>query len=102
MRSLMRRYLMPYWRPIVLGVILVLMQAIAALSQPTLNAYIIDNGVTKGDTGYIVTVGGLMLLVAALQAGCAIASGYLAARVAMDSGVTYAERCSAGCRASPR
>lgn len=86
MREILRRYLMPYWKLIVPGVVLVLMQAIAALYQPTLNADLIDKGIARGDTGYILTIGGFMLLAAALQAGCAVASGYLAARVAMGFG----------------
>ena len=40
----------------------------------------------KGDTGYIGTMGGYMLLVAVLQTACAIASAYLAAKAAMAFG----------------
>ena len=36
-------------------------QTLAALYLPTLNADIIDGGVIKGDTGYILKTGGLML-----------------------------------------
>jgi ATP-binding cassette subfamily B multidrug efflux pump len=86
MRRLLVTYLKPYWKLILPGVVLVLMQAIAALYLPTLNADIINNGVAKSDTHYILQYGGYMLLVAALQTACTIASAYLAARVAMGFG----------------
>jgi len=85
-KRLLVTYLRPYWRLIVPGVVLVLMQAIAALSLPTLNADIIDNGVTRSDTGYILKYGGFMLIVAGIQTACSIASGYLGARAAMGFG----------------
>ncbi len=86
MKRLLLQYLRPYWRLILPGVIIVLMQAIAALYLPTLNADIINNGVAKSDTGYILRFGGYMLLVAGLQTACAIGSGYLAAKASMSFG----------------
>ena len=86
MRRLLGTYLKPYWKLILPGVILILLQAIAALYLPTLNADIINNGVAKGDTGYIGTMGAYMLLVTLLQTACAVSSAYLAARSAMGFG----------------
>lgn len=86
MRRLLVTFLKPYWTLILPGVAFVLLQAIAALYLPTLNADLINNGVAKGDTGYIGKVGGFMLMVAALQAGCSIASTYFASRAAMGLG----------------
>ncbi|OFW57210.1 MAG: multidrug ABC transporter ATP-binding protein [Actinobacteria bacterium RBG_16_64_13] len=86
MRRLLAVYLRPYWRSIVVIVVLLLVQAIANLYLPTLNARIINNGVVTGDTGYIATMGGYMLLVALLQTACAVASTYLAARSGMALG----------------
>ena len=51
----------PYTRTITLVVLLQLVQTLATLYLPTLNADIIDNGVVKGDTGYILRIGGVML-----------------------------------------
>ena len=51
---LLRTHLRPYRRPIALLVLLQLLQTCATLYLPTLNADIIDNGVVKGDTGYIL------------------------------------------------
>ncbi|MFJ6214627.1 ABC transporter ATP-binding protein [Streptomyces sp. NPDC092296] len=83
---LLRSYLRPYTRPIVLLVLLQLVQTLAALYLPTLNADIIDQGVVKGDTGYILTTGGLMIAVTVLQIICAIGAVYFGARTAMSVG----------------
>jgi ATP-binding cassette subfamily B protein len=61
-------------------------QSIASLFLPTLNADIIDNGVIKGDTGYIMQVGGVMLLITLAQVACAIAAVYFGAKAAMGLG----------------
>ena len=58
----------------------------AALLLPSLNAAIIDNGVAKGDTGYIWRTGGMMLGVTLVQVGCSIWATYLGARTAMSFG----------------
>lgn len=83
---LMRTYLRPYTAVIVVIVVLQLIQAIGNLALPSLNADIIDNGVAKGDTAYILRVGGLMLAVTLVQAAAAITAVYYAARTAMGIG----------------
>ena len=54
MIGLLRTYLRPYPRPIVLVIGLLLVQAIGNLYLPDLNGDIINNGVAKGDTDYIL------------------------------------------------
>ncbi|MGD3110110.1 ABC transporter ATP-binding protein [Streptomyces sp. YGL11-2] len=83
---LARAHLRPYRRSISLIVLLQLIQTLATLYLPTLNADVIDNGVVKGDTGYIFRVGGFMIAVTALQVVCAIAAVYFGARTAMGLG----------------
>jgi ATP-binding cassette subfamily B protein len=83
---LLRRYLRPYLGAITAVVALQLVGTIAALYLPSLNADIIDNGVAKGDTGYIVVVGAVMLGVTLAQIACSIAAVFLAARTAMRLG----------------
>ncbi|MFE6775982.1 ABC transporter ATP-binding protein [Streptomyces sp. NPDC057702] len=83
---LLRAYLRPYARPIAAIVALQFIQTLATLYLPTLNADIIDNGVVKGDTDYILRVGGVMLAVTLLQMACAIGAVYLSARTAMALG----------------
>lgn len=83
---LARAHLRPHRRSISLIVLLQLIQTLATLYLPTLNADIIDNGVVKGDTGYILGLGGLMIAVTLLQILCAIGAVYLGARTAMALG----------------
>ena len=83
---LLRDYLRPYSRPLALVVLLQLVQTLATLFLPTLNADIIDNGVIKGDTSYIMHTGGLMLAVALVQIVCAVGAVYLGARTSMALG----------------
>lgn len=84
--KLLRQYAKPYGGAIAIVVVLQLIQTIASLYLPTLNADIIDNGVSKGDTGYIMKIGGFMLLVSLGQVVCAIIAVYFGARAAMGFG----------------
>ncbi|MFC4223194.1 ABC transporter ATP-binding protein [Lysinibacter cavernae] len=80
---LLGRYLRPHW-PLLVGVVFFqLAQSIASLYLPTLNADIIDNGVAKGDTGYIMSTGAIMLGITVLQVACSIAAVYFGAKAAM-------------------
>jgi ATP-binding cassette subfamily B protein len=82
----LRRFLRPYGRDVAIVVVLQVIQTLAALSLPSLNADIIDNGVLTGDTGYIWRTGALMLAITAVQVSCAIGAVYLGARTAMAAG----------------
>ena len=86
MIALFRRYLRPYAASISVVLVLLLVQALGNLYLPDLNADIIDEGVVKGDTEYILRVGGLMLLVTAVLGVAAVVGVYLSARVAMGFG----------------
>ena len=79
-------YLKPYWKQITLVIVLLLVQAMANLYLPNLNANIINNGIAKGDTQYILRTGGFMLLVTLLLALCAVVSVYWGSRTAMSFG----------------
>ncbi|TDT95274.1 ATP-binding cassette subfamily B protein [Streptomyces sp. 846.5] len=83
---LLRTHLGPYTRPMGVLVLLQLIQTIATLYLPTLNADIIDQGVIKGDTTYILQTGGIMLGVTVAQVVCAIGAVYFGARTAMALG----------------
>ncbi|MDQ0683707.1 ATP-binding cassette subfamily B multidrug efflux pump [Streptomyces sp. B4I13] len=83
---LLRTYLRPYRKPIALLVLLQLLQTCATLYLPTLNAHIIDNGVVEGDTGYILTFGGVMIAVSLAQVVCNIGAVYYGARTASALG----------------
>jgi ATP-binding cassette subfamily B protein len=83
---LLRSYLAGYRRPITGLLILSLAGTMAALLLPSLNAAIIDEGVAKGDTGFIWRTGGVMLAVTLVQVGCSIGATYLGAKTAMSFG----------------
>jgi ATP-binding cassette subfamily B multidrug efflux pump len=83
---LLRAYLASYRRPIAGLLVLSLAGTMAALLLPSLNAAIIDEGVAKGDTGYIWRTGEMMLAVTLVQVGCSIWATYLGAKVAMSFG----------------
>lgn len=80
---LLGRFLRPHW-PLLIGVIVFqLAQSLLSLWLPTLNADVTDNGIAKGDTGYIMAVGAEMLGVTLVQVACAITAVYFGAKVAM-------------------
>src|SRR6202011_2389418 len=79
-------YLRPYAGPVTLVVSLLLIQSIANLYLPNLNADIINNGVTKGDIGYIWRIGAIMLALAVVVGILAIVAVYFASRASMGFG----------------
>ena len=84
--KLLVRYLRPYW-PLLIGVVVFqLAQSIASLYLPALNADIIDDGVAKGDTGYILRTGGVMLLITLGQIAASILAVYFGAKASMALG----------------
>jgi ATP-binding cassette subfamily B protein len=83
---LLGEYLRPQRRLLAAVVVFQLAASIASLYLPTLNADIIDQGVAKGDTDYILRIGGMMLMVTLLQIACTIAAVYFGAKAAMALG----------------
>ena len=86
MKDLLTKFLKPYWKLIVLTIVLLLAQAMSNLYLPSLNADIINNGVAKSDTRYIIKTGSFMLVVTLLLAACTIASSYLSSKISMSFG----------------
>ncbi|WP_173923385.1 ABC transporter ATP-binding protein [Agromyces sp. Marseille-P2726] len=84
--KLLLRYLKPY-RWLLLGVLVFqFASALGSLYLPSLNADIIDEGVAKGDTGYIWSTGAFMLAISLGQITAAIIATYFAAKAAMRVG----------------
>src|ERR1700737_5366438 len=77
---LLTTYLRPYAGPVALVVSLLLIQSIANLYLPNLNADIINNGVIKGDVGYIWRIGAIMLALAVGVGILAIVAVWFASR----------------------
>ena len=79
-------HLKPYWRDLLLVLILQTIATIMSLYLPTLNARIIDEGVVPGDTSIIWRSGGLMLLFSLIQAAAQIVAIWFGSKVAMSLG----------------
>src|SRR5215831_10033207 len=80
------RFLKPFRASILIVFVLVFLQCLANLYLPTLTADIVNNGVVKGNTNYILQVGGIMLLVTLVGTICAVAGSFYSARVAIGFG----------------
>jgi len=83
---ILRDYLRPYRGLLVVLVLLQLAGTIASLYLPSLNGRIIDDGVAKGDTDFILRAGGWMLAVSFGQIIATVAATYLGARSAAGLG----------------
>src|SRR6195256_473155 len=83
---LLRRHVPPYGGAVAIVTVLLLVQSIANLYLPNLNADIINNGVSKGDTDYIWRTGLLMLGVTLLLGVLSVVGVYFASRASMGVG----------------
>lgn len=84
--TLARKYLGPYRWAVVAVLVLQLVQTLAALYLPSLNADIIDDGVVVGDIGHIWRIGGWMLVVSLGQVVASVVAVYFGAQVATAFG----------------
>ena len=84
--TLLRERLAPYrnWLAAVVG--LQFVSVVAMLYLPSLNADIIDNGIVRGDIGYIWRYGGVMVVVSLAQVICTVIAVFFSARTAMSFG----------------
>ena len=84
--TLLRRFLPRYAAQTWFVLFLLLIQSLANLYLPNLNADIINNGVAKADTDYIWRTGGVMLVVTLLLGILAVIAVYFASRTSMGVG----------------
>ncbi|ORA44853.1 ABC transporter ATP-binding protein [Mycolicibacterium celeriflavum] len=84
--ALLRQYARPYRAPLAAVATLQLISTLASLYLPTVNAAIIDDGVTTGNLRRIIELGGVMLAVTALQVVCAVGAVYFGSRAGMGVG----------------
>ncbi len=83
---LFKTYLLPYRKLLLAVVGLQFIQVMCTLLLPTLNADIIDKGILKNNTGYIMRMGAIMLGVTLVQVVFAIWATYYGAKAAMAFG----------------
>ncbi len=72
------KYLKPYTWQCVVGPLAKLAEAVLELYLPLLMARVIDEGVIKGDTAYILRMGGVMLGIITVGLLCALVCQYVA------------------------
>ncbi|MGE5421843.1 MAG: ABC transporter ATP-binding protein [Ignavibacteriales bacterium] len=80
------RFLKPYRLSVAAVFALVFLLTMSELYLPTLMADIVDIGIVNRDVGYIVRIGGWMLVIAGLGTICSVSVSYLAARNAVGLG----------------
>ena len=80
------RFLRPYRLELVLGPLFKLLEAIFELIVPVVMARIIDNGIAGKDTGYVLRMSGLIVLLGVCGLGFSLTCQYLAARCAFGYG----------------
>ena len=83
---ILKEYLRPYYGQLGLVLLLQLVANGAALYLPTLNARIVDDGIATGNTGLIMQLGALMLVITVVQMAGQIGAVWFGARSAMAFG----------------
>jgi ATP-binding cassette subfamily B multidrug efflux pump len=83
---LLRVHVRPYRGSVALIVLLQCTQVGGTLLLPALGAALIDNGVVKQDSGYVSRVGAMMVAIALVQVGGAVAAARLNSRTSMGMG----------------
>ena len=80
------RYLKYFKKQVILGPLFKLTEAVFELIVPLVMASIIDVGVKNQDMGYVLRMGGVLLLLGAVGLGCALTCQYFAARASQGVG----------------
>ena len=89
---LMRSYLLPYKKLLWAVLIFQIVAVTATMTLPTLNAMLIDNGILKGNTHYILKIGAVMLVLSLIQAVFGISSTWFGSRAGMGFGRDVRDR----------
>ncbi len=88
MKTLLR-YVKPYIKECILAPLFKLLEAILELLVPLIMAAIIDGGILKGDTGYVLRMGGVLVGLGLLGFVAAITAQFFAARAAVGVAADY-------------
>jgi ATP-binding cassette, subfamily B, multidrug efflux pump len=83
---LLRTFLAKYRKPLMVVVVLQLVQSLAGLYLPSLNAKVINKGIVAGNSAYIRSTGLLMVLITLAQVSFSVAAVYFGAKAAMGFG----------------
>lgn len=81
-------HLRAYKKQLIIGPFFKLLEAVFELTIPIFMSMLIDNGIAKGDHGYILRTGGLMLLLIACGLCCALVCQYSASVASQGVGTS--------------
>ena len=84
----LKRFLGQYKKHIILGPFFKWTEAVLELLVPLVMARIIDQGVSARDGGYVLWMGGLLVLIAAVSLGCALICQYYASIASQGVGTS--------------
>ncbi|HWJ67015.1 MAG TPA: ABC transporter ATP-binding protein [Nocardioides sp.] len=90
--TLLRTHLAPYRGWLTAIVLLQFTATVAMLYLPSLNADIIDKGIARGDNGYVIRTGAIMLVVSLVQAACSMSAAWFGGQAAMAFGRDVRQR----------
>ena len=76
------KYIKPFFISILFAIVLLFGQASCDLALPDFMSDIVNDGITAGNTGYIVQIGFKMLGISLLSAGCNVMVGLIGSRTA--------------------
>jgi len=79
-------YVKRYWKLFCAAVMCLTLEAFCDLMQPTIMSKIVDVGVAEKQMGYVIKMGGLMLMVAAIGAAAAVSRNIIASNVSQRFG----------------
>lgn len=79
-----KKYITPYMSAFIIGPLMMLTEVFGEIMLPKLMSLIINNGVAGKDTGYILKMGGLMLLTTVLMAVGGILGAYFSAKASIS------------------
>ena len=80
------RFLKQFKREVLIGPVFKLTEAVFELIVPLVMAQIIDVGIANGDRGYVLRMGGVMVLLGLVGLSCALICQYCAARASQGFG----------------
>ena len=80
------KYIKPYLYAFILAPVLMIAEVLGEVYMPKIMAMIINEGVTSGDSGYILKLGVLMVFVALGMAASGVGAAYFASKASISFG----------------
>ncbi len=88
---LLRRFLRDYKKQLVIGPLCKLFEAVLELFVPLVMAAVIDNGILKGDSGYVLGMGAVLVALGAVGLASALVCQYMASYTSQGAGTKIRE-----------